>query len=181
MQISKKGVQRGKQRGVVSSSGPKPKARPNKKQKKQKKVGGARRNGWCPKQHIRIDRNRLMQIRRSWFDQDSGCCEPLDEWSKARGAEGARGYGGMARTGSTGYKSWKRQIQIHFGKNFSPLLSLSDSHSVSLISFSSPENDGTAAPPSSPARPTGKHPKIKTFYSKSQLFYMLVSNPKSKI
>jgi hypothetical protein len=51
----------------------------------------------------------------------------------------------MARTGSTGYKSWKRQIQIHFGKNFSPLLSLSDSHSVSLISFSSPENDGTAA------------------------------------
>jgi hypothetical protein len=40
MQINKKRVQRGKQRGVVSSSGPKPKTRPNKKQKKQKNGRG---------------------------------------------------------------------------------------------------------------------------------------------
>jgi hypothetical protein len=99
----------------------------------------------------------------------------------SRSIEGARGYSGLARTGSTDLYIWKRQKQSQFLKQFLCLLS-SLSKILSSLSFNipSPEKDGTAAPPSSPAGPTGKQTKTQTFNSKSPLFYMLIPYPEFK-
>jgi hypothetical protein len=73
MQIIKKGVQRGKQRGVVSSSGPKPKPKPAKKKLvSQKTKGGSgpcngnqRNSIWSQTKHFGPcdGRSRAMMLR----------------------------------------------------------------------------------------------------------------------